>query len=145
MSKNPYEVLGVRQGASQEEIKKAYRQLVKKYHPDSYRDHPLEGLAKEKMQEINLAYDQLTGSDQAWRQDSQGHSAGQPQSGGWQQGYGQGQNPGYDPYGRGRYQQPGQGPYYRQSNTDNLCTSLGCLCCADSCCECLGGDLCTCC
>lgn len=145
MSKNPYEVLGVRPGASQEEIKKAYRQLVKKYHPDSYRDHPLEGLAKEKMQEINQAYDQLTGSNQTWRQDGQGRQDGQKPPEGWQQGYNQNQNTGYDPYGYGRYRQPGQSPYYRQSNTDNLCTSLGCLCCADSCCECLGGDLCTCC
>jgi curved DNA-binding protein CbpA len=45
MSKNPYDVLGVRQGASQDEIKKAYRKLVKQYHPDNYRDHPLESLA----------------------------------------------------------------------------------------------------
>ncbi|MBP7402748.1 MAG: DnaJ domain-containing protein, partial [Clostridia bacterium] len=59
-SKNPYEVLGVRIGATQEQIKKAYRELVKKYHPDKYKDHPLEDLAKEKMQEINEAYETLT-------------------------------------------------------------------------------------
>ncbi|HHW30103.1 MAG TPA: J domain-containing protein [Clostridiaceae bacterium] len=57
--KNPYEVLGVREGASEEEIKKAYRELVKKYHPDQYRGNPLEKLAEEKLREINEAYDYL--------------------------------------------------------------------------------------
>ncbi|HAZ37456.1 MAG TPA: molecular chaperone DnaJ, partial [Clostridiaceae bacterium] len=58
--KNPYEVLGVRDGASQEEIKQAYRELAKKYHPDKYADNPLRDLAEEKMREINEAYDYLT-------------------------------------------------------------------------------------
>ncbi|HEY8350890.1 MAG TPA: DnaJ domain-containing protein [Clostridia bacterium] len=57
--KNPYEVLGIREGASEEEIKKAYRELVKKYHPDQYRDNPLSKLAEEKLAEINEAYDYL--------------------------------------------------------------------------------------
>lgn len=57
--RNPYEVLGVRQGASEEEIKKAYRELVKKYHPDRYSDNPLQDLAEEKLREINEAYDTL--------------------------------------------------------------------------------------
>jgi len=60
--KNPYEVLGVKEGASKEEIKKAYRELVKKYHPDQYRDNPLAQLAEEKMREINEAYDYLMGT-----------------------------------------------------------------------------------
>ncbi|HBM80084.1 MAG TPA: molecular chaperone DnaJ [Clostridiaceae bacterium] len=57
--RNPYEVLGVGQGATDEEIKKAYRELVKKYHPDQYRDNPLASLAEEKLKEINEAYDYL--------------------------------------------------------------------------------------
>jgi molecular chaperone DnaJ len=57
---NPYEVLGVKEGASDAEIKAAYRELVKKYHPDKYQGNPLGDLAKEKMQEINEAYDFLT-------------------------------------------------------------------------------------
>lgn len=57
--KNPYEVLGIREGASEEEIKKAYRELVKKYHPDQYRDNPLSKLAEEKLREVNEAYDHL--------------------------------------------------------------------------------------
>lgn len=57
--RNPYEVLGLKEGASVEEIKKAYRELVKKYHPDRYRDNPLADLAEEKLREINEAYDIL--------------------------------------------------------------------------------------
>ena len=56
---NPYEVLGVSENASDEEIKKAYRELARKYHPDNYSDNPLSDLAGEKMKEINEAYDQI--------------------------------------------------------------------------------------
>ena len=51
---NPYEVLGIKPGASEEEIRAAYRELVKKYHPDKYIDNPLADLAEEKMQEIRI-------------------------------------------------------------------------------------------
>ncbi|MBR0366466.1 MAG: DnaJ domain-containing protein [Clostridia bacterium] len=57
---NPYEVLGVNEGADEETIKKAYKELVKKYHPDKYINNPLADLAAEKMKEINKAYDMLT-------------------------------------------------------------------------------------
>ena len=57
---NPYKVLGVREGATQEEIKAAYKELAKKYHPDKYVNNPLGDLAAEKMKEINEAYDYLT-------------------------------------------------------------------------------------
>lgn len=57
--KNPYEVLGIREGASEDEIKAAYRELVKKYHPDQYQNNPLAKLAEEKLREINEAYDYL--------------------------------------------------------------------------------------
>lgn len=56
---NPYEILGVKPGASQEEIKSAYRNLVKQYHPDKYVNNPLQDLAKEKLAEINKAYDMI--------------------------------------------------------------------------------------
>lgn len=58
--KDPYEVLGVPHGASEDEIKKAYRELVRKYHPDHYTNNPLADLAQEKMKEINEAYATLT-------------------------------------------------------------------------------------
>lgn len=60
---DPYEVLGVRQGASEEEIKAAYKELVKKYHPDKYQNNPLSDLAEEKLQEVNEAYDMLMGKN----------------------------------------------------------------------------------
>lgn len=56
---NPYEILGIKEGASQEEIKAAYREQVKKYHPDKHQDNPLQDLAEEKLQEINEAYEYL--------------------------------------------------------------------------------------
>lgn len=56
---NPYEVLGVSENASDEEIKKAYRKLAKQYHPDNYVDNPLKDLAAEKMKAINEAYDSI--------------------------------------------------------------------------------------
>lgn len=51
-----YEILGVSPGATQEEIRTAYRNLAKKYHPDNYVGNPLADLASEKMKEINQAY-----------------------------------------------------------------------------------------
>ncbi|MBC8571136.1 J domain-containing protein [Zongyangia hominis] len=76
---DPYKVLGVSPNATDEEIKSAYRELARKYHPDHYVNNPLGDLAAEKMKEINEAYDQIQASRKA------GH-----QSGGYNTGYGAG-------------------------------------------------------
>ena len=56
---DPYQILGVPETASDEEVKRAYRELARKYHPDNYHDNPLADLAQEKMKEINAAYEQI--------------------------------------------------------------------------------------
>ena len=78
---DPYSVLGVSPSASDDEVKKAYRDLARKYHPDNYHDNPLADLASEKMKEINEAYDTITKNREAGG--SYGGSAYQSQ--GWQQ------------------------------------------------------------
>ena len=74
--KDPYEVLGVAQGASEEAIKKAYRDLARKYHPDNYVNNPLADLAQEKMKEVNEAYDTLMKGGTAASTGNQNHSYG---------------------------------------------------------------------
>ncbi len=59
MTKNPYDVLGVSPSASDDEIKKAYRELTRKYHPDANVDNPLADLAEEKFKEVQEAYDTI--------------------------------------------------------------------------------------
>ncbi len=56
---DPYKILGVSKNASDEEIRNAYRELAKKYHPDNYADSPLADVANQKMQELNGAFDQV--------------------------------------------------------------------------------------
>lgn len=56
---DPYKVLNVSPEASDEEVKRAYRDLARKYHPDNYHDNPLADLAQEKMKEINEAYETI--------------------------------------------------------------------------------------
>ena len=80
--RDPYQVLGIPSTATDEEVKKAYRNLARKYHPDHYAGNPLADLAEEKMKEINEAYETIRNQRKA------------AQSGG-QSGYGSGYNPGY--------------------------------------------------
>ena len=56
---DPYEVLNVPSTATDDEVKKAYHALARKYHPDNYHDNPLADLAQEKMKEVNAAYDAI--------------------------------------------------------------------------------------
>ena len=76
---DPYKVLGISPGASDDEVKEAYRRLARKYHPDNYVNNPLSDLATEKMKEINEAYDEIQ------RQRKGGGSTG-----GYQQSYSSG-------------------------------------------------------
>ena len=73
---DPYKILNVPSTATDEEVKKAYRELARKYHPDNYHDSPLEDLAQEKMKEINAAYDTIM------KMRGSGHGAGSSPSGG---------------------------------------------------------------
>ena len=84
MIEDPYKVLGLHPNASDEEVKRAYRQLAKKYHPDL---NPGDQEAARKMQEVNAAYEQIKNPDKAYQA---GHGAGY---GGY-----------YDPFGGYRQQ-----------------------------------------
>ena len=147
---NPYEVLGVSENATDEEIKKAYKELVKKYHPDKYHDNPLADLAEEKLQEINEAYDMLmkgrgrsggsTGSTgygatpdymQVRRYlDANNLSAAEPGNVEYSRIYGQMMSMG------NQYQNQAYGRGYGNSN-DMCCQALQCYICADCCCDCI--------
>lgn len=225
MIRDPYSVLGVTRGATDREIKKAYRELSRKYHPDSYTDDSQKNWAEGKFREVQEAYNQIvaersgksTGNYRSGNADSQTQSeedqhlmaamnyirarryneainvlnamenrsarwyyfssyanlglgnnvvamdyakracemdpgnpefqqyyqqlqrggtaspfggyAGGPFGGGYGGGYG-----GYSGYGS-------YGGYGNSCGTGNLCCDLWC---ADTCCECMGGDLCVC-
>lgn len=69
---NPYQVLGVTPNASDEEIKKAYRNLSRKYHPDANINNPNKVQAEEKFKEVQQAYDQIMKE----KQQGDGYSGG---------------------------------------------------------------------
>ena len=121
--KDPYEVLGIQRGASEEEIKKAYRAKCKRWHPDL---NPNDPTAEEHFKEVQAAYDAITKGDtgpQMGGQPGGGYGYGQQgyYQGGYQQGYDQGYSQngwqqgdfgfGFDPFGFGF----GFGGYQQQS------------------------------
>lgn len=210
---DPYLILGVSRNSTDDQIREAYRELSKKYHPDFHQQSPLSDLAEEKMKELNQAYDEImdlrrgnasygnTGSSN--QQSYTGQSSASPEfseirrqiqngnltvaddmlenSGttrnaewsflkgsvcyarGWL-------NDAYTHFSNAVRQEPNNAEYnaalnqmmqarrgnmngmpnspYRTNNTlggcstCDLCTGL---CCADSCCECMGGDIVPCC
>lgn len=74
--KDPYEVLGLKRGASKDEVKAAYRKLAKKYHPDMNINNPLKDLAEEKFIEIQKAYDDImNGNDNSYNSGSSSYSS----------------------------------------------------------------------
>ncbi len=93
MIDDPYKVLGVSPDASDEDIKRAYRRLAKKYHPDL---NPGDQEAARKMQEVNAAYEQIKNPEKFTQQQG-GYGYG-----GYGQSYGGGY---YDPFGGYRQQQ----------------------------------------
>lgn len=92
--KDPYQVLGVPRNASEKEIKAAYKELVKKYHPDQYQDNPLAEFAEEKMAEINTAYDAIM-SERRNGGSSQNYSYGNDFEYNYDYNYGNRSNAGY--------------------------------------------------
>ena len=84
MVNDPYSILGISPNASDDEVKKAYRDLSRKYHPDSYANNPLANLAEERFKEVQEAYDQIMKERSGGGQRSYGGSQGY----GSTQGYG---------------------------------------------------------
>ena len=74
-----YEVLGLQKGATDDEIKKAYRKLAKQYHPDLNPDNPE---AEAKFKEINEANDVLSDPQKRAKYDQFGHAGVDPSYGG---------------------------------------------------------------
>lgn len=201
MTNDPYQVLGVSRNASNDEIKKAYRDLSRKYHPDSYADNPLADLATEKFKEVQEAYDAImkerehgsSYSQSSYSQSSSGYNNSDyasvyscinqrryqealnllnnmPRTAQWyyltavaQAGMGNNwgalnnarqavnMEPGNAEYRNflNRLQSPGQqyqqtGYNYGRNSGDDACDLCCKLWCADSLCECMGGDLCAC-
>lgn len=105
---DPYKVLGISPGASEDEIKKAYKNLSRKYHPDANVNNPNKEQAEEKFKEIQAAYQQIMNSK---KNGGNGYGYGGAYNGGGYNGSGYGSYNG-NPFGGGFYGGPfGGGPF----------------------------------
>ena len=155
--KDSYEVLGISHTASDDEVKQAYKEMLRKYHPDNYvgSNNPLAPLAEEKFKEAQEAYNDIMKARARGYYGPLGDSNNS--NGQYQQPFNRGNytQPGQNGFSN-EYQQPYQQNYQQQGNyygrpanyngyggcgTGNLCCDLWC---ADTLCECMGGDICGC-
>ncbi len=102
---DPYSVLGISRNASEEEIKKAYKTLSRRYHPDANVNNPNKAAAEEKFKDIQAAYQQIMKERTSGYGGNYGNSAyGDPRRGGGQGGYGGGQGTGsFGGFGHGSF------------------------------------------
>lgn len=135
MSSNPYHVLGVDPSASDDEIKKAYRKLSRKYHPDANINNPNQAQAEAKFKEVQAAYTQIMkmreqGQNYQSNYGSCNHSGSNPYNSssysdsytsgnGGYDGYGYG-NTGYGSFGYGGFGSGGQQSRYNYTSEEAL-------------------------